>query len=124
MSTVVLNNKSSGFFEGIWDSVKPINPVNGKREFHLIPEPLEHTLGAVVYKSTVHGSHNLSYEICKEFKAPDGRLMSFERLVRETEKKSPRFLTAPTSPTCSRSSTVKRKTPGACPGVKSPFMRV
>lgn len=125
MSTIVLNNDKNvnvGFFNSAWDALCPTNPVNGKRQLHLIPESVEHTIGALVYKSAVEdGWVNPSYEICKEFKAADGRLMTFERLVRETGEKIAKISDRPDLPYLFRVLDSKQQNAWCMPGGKIAF---
>ncbi|GAB4190097.1 MAG: hypothetical protein Tsb0015_11050 [Simkaniaceae bacterium] len=49
----VLKKERSGIFSDIQDIIRPRNPVNKHREFHLIPEILEKILGWINYNSLV-----------------------------------------------------------------------
>ncbi len=122
MATNTLNNDNIGFFSQAWDAIAPKNPVHGRRQFHIIPESLEHTIGALVYRSEVHGGrHGLCYEVCKEFKDASGRPVSFERLVRETGEKIAKTSDRPDLPYLFKVLDIRKENAWCMPGGKIAF---
>ncbi len=111
----------SGFFNGVWEAVRPKNPVNGQRYFRLIPESLEYTLGALSYKSAIHGSYDPSRAVCEELKTSEGRKMSFERLVRETGEKIAKISDRPDLPYMFKVVDAKEDNAWCMPGGKIAF---